>query len=71
MCKSVLVIDTPEICGNCSLLYYCHQHNTIIPYDSKPDSCPLKKLPEHELVWCDDNDWEQGFNACLDTILGE
>lgn len=69
MCKSVLVINTPDVCGNCDLLYHCHRHSAVTPYESKPNWCPLKKLPEHELVWNDTDDWERGFNACLDLIL--
>ena len=69
MSKSVLLVDTPSKCGECNLLYHCHKYESAIAMGSKPDWCPLKELPNHELVWCDDNDWERGFNACLDEIL--
>lgn len=69
MSKSVLVIDTPKCCAVCNLLYYCHKYDDVIDMWNKPDWCPLKELPEHELIWNDDDDWERGFNFCLDNIL--
>jgi hypothetical protein len=73
MSKSVLLVDTPEKCEDCKLLYHCHKYENVIIFNTKPDWCPLKELPEHELIWYEDadSDYERGFNACLDIILGE
>lgn len=57
MSKSVLIIDTPECCSNCSLMTdsydngYCSAHDDDyidIPdiTGGKPDWCPLRELPE-------------------------
>ena len=37
----------------------------------RPDWCPLKPMPEHHLVWHDDErgDYDKGYNSCLDELL--
>lgn len=83
MSKAILVIDMPQTCKECQIMfvddysYWCplaDEHACMYNHvrdNTKPDWCPLKELPEHELVWHNDNgsDYERGFNACLDMIL--
>ena len=46
MSKSVLVIDTPNNCGECKLLFYCHKYDDTFQMNSRPDWCPLKQASE-------------------------
>lgn len=73
MGKSILVMDTPQNCGECKLLYYCHKYDDIIQTDLIPDWCPLVEAPEEQMVWHEgsDSDWERGYNSCLRQIVGE
>lgn len=86
MSKSILVIDTPKCCRECPVCasyqesafspreYWCSpMDNRDAEPEGKPDWCPLKPAPEYELVWYDDekSDWERGYNACIDEILGD
>lgn len=84
--KAILIIDMPEKCADCKICasyaesafspreYWCtaYDNKDVKPYD-KPDWCPLKSVPEKQLVWYDDevSDWERGYNACLYDVLGE
>lgn len=66
--KAILVIDMPESCAECDLMWedeysvFCpcrHPNNTADIYDhvqsqTKPDWCPLKPVPEKEDVWDDE-----------------
>ena len=85
MSKSILVIDTPKCCRECPVCasyaesafspreYWCSpMDNRDAEPEDKPDWCPLKPVPEYELVWYDDekSDWERGYNDCIDEILG-
>ena len=81
--KAILVIDMPEGCYECPLaVETVHNYNAccitggrIMSY-GKFDSCPLKKLPEkydmdntpYNLDY--NEDYERGYNACIDEILG-
>lgn len=83
MSKAILVIDMPQTCKECKIMfedhysYWCpwlYARTDVYNYvrdNTKADWCPLKELPEHELVWHDDDgsNYERGFNACLDMIL--
>ena len=82
MKKAVLVIDMPNCCDECFALDdngdypFClitHEQRgyTFKTREQKMNKCPLNELPEHELIWYDDegSDYERGFNACLDMIL--
>lgn len=40
-----------------------------IDSEIKPDWCPLKPVPEKIIVFMDD--WADGYNACLEDILGD
>lgn len=58
MSKSILVIDTPDCCMNCDIMfhdeqsYWCpHKDAKADVFDyiktgTKPDWCPLKEIPE-------------------------
>ena len=85
MSKAILVLDRmPNACHECPLFnsgytdMCCKAMNnkTInypYPKDFRQNWCPLRSEPEHELIWSDNRiyDFELGFNACLDEILGE
>ena len=84
MSKSILVIDTPDSCRECTLCAeehmtyrdYCRITDDVIWTLDKPEWCPLKPLPEKynmDNVVCDrdyDGDYEYGYNACIDEIVG-
>lgn len=81
MNKSILVINTPESCNDCIMFdvfsiscTYAKRSISETKQNSKPDWCPLKEVPgkmnpKHYL----DDDAEpfcNGYNACIDEILG-
>lgn len=85
MDKAILVIDMPENCFDCPLcindeyglsLECCLQYKGYVDKKGKPNWCQLKKAPEkYDLVnvlytrdW--DGEYENGYNACVDEILG-
>lgn len=85
MNKSIIIIDTPESCSKCPLFhgYYsdmtCGANGFGINYPY-PDTfrqkwCPLKPVPEKSLIGKSDyfqwGDWEDGYNSCIDEILGD
>lgn len=85
MNKSILIIDTPESCSKCPFFngYYsdmtCRANGFGINYPY-PDTfrqkwCPLRPVPEKSLTGNSDylqwGDWEDGYNACIDEILGD
>lgn len=83
MSKSILVIDTPEGCGDCPLCgesfmtyrEYCRITATYIWTADKPTWCPLKPLPEKLSPTGYPNDdygdgYVNGYNECIDEILG-
>lgn len=80
--KAILVMDMPSGCINCKLYDYppsrCFVNGKFqnnISEDYKPDWCPLKPAPEKK----DENKIytmtqlyrAQGYNACIDEILGD
>lgn len=76
MNKAILVIDIPETCEKCVL----NSNNNGRPdcckilwkpvnYLTRREDCPLKPLPDKVKVFMDD--WADGYNACLEDILGE
>ena len=84
MAKAVLVMDMPKDCYGCQLgviadwtneLFCAGKDkavNNCIP-NKKPDGCPLKLMPEKMAVedrWFN-KDYAEGWNACIDKILGE
>ena len=74
MNKAILVIDMPESCYECCLnnYHFCDVTADAINTEYRPDWCPLKPVPEEQLVWYDDarSDWERGYNNCLLEIVG-
>ena len=84
MSKSILVIDTPENCDECRLMreHFDHGYGWIkecigsgiddcIVFKRKlEDYCPLKPMPEKEIVRGFDR-YEEGWNDCIDEILGK
>ena len=78
MSKSILVIDTPENCAVCRLKIglYCKENGNSIAkyfYNDKPNWCPLKPMPQSGNSLIDDckEYYTDGWNDCLDEILGE
>ena len=41
------------------------------PYKERPDECPLKPIPKKvKVMYGDDSqDWQKGYNSCLEEIL--
>ena len=87
MSKAILVMDMPDSCRTCDLrvigsVNFCTgadcrkiDQMKIINEDIKPDWCPLRELPEKSCTGKSDyyqwGDWEDGWNACIDDLLGE
>lgn len=78
MSKAILVIDMPESCDKCPLMFRHEEERCCMPegrnsFCKKPSWCPLKPAPEKAFVWHEDarSDWERGYNTCIDEILGE
>ena len=78
MSKAVLVIDTPEYCGQCpfydALFEMCrHKFKDIDNAKIRPIWCPLKPLPEEDNKEEYFNEWSRGYQAgwndCIDAIL--
>lgn len=83
MSKSVLVINTPEYCGQCpcydTLFEMCRYKykdidSAIVCARIKPDWCPLKPLPEEDnkeyvLEWS--RGYQGGWNDCISAITSE
>lgn len=83
MSKSVLVIDTPENCMQCPLFdgadeCIMQDDNTNFNADTIDElmqTCPLMDLPEKDMgtypVNTVDAGYAEGWNTCLDEIMGE
>lgn len=87
MQKAILVMDMPECCDECSLLNYSFDYPVCIisgetrgyafrTKERKMDKCPLKLVPEKRGYsghpYDDYGDgFADGYNECLDEILGE
>ena len=81
MGKAILVIDIPDSCDKCPLFHgfytdmTCGANNYGINYpypkDFRQKWCPLK--PVQKLIdinyGSDEQDWEKGYNSCLEDIL--
>ena len=83
MDKVILVIDMPSSCEECpvrsSIGYgrWCNGYDEhyIKNYPTKPNWCPLKELPEkmegyNSIKW-QWGEYEDGWNHCIDNILGD
>lgn len=82
MNKSVLVIDTPASCSECPLKRYSNLQMVCAPLnrDVEDVECPLKLMPQKKshkkFSWNAEsieitNDYEEGWNACIEEILNE
>ena len=80
MNKAILVIDMPDSCSKCPLFggFYSDMcckglNNRGIDYpypeNFRQKWCPLKELPTKVDVFIDD--WADGYNACLEEVLGQ
>lgn len=83
MNKAILVIDMPESCDKCQLMFRHEEERCCMPegrnsFSKKPSWCPLKPVPEkydieEEKKKPHDRDYtwefEGGYNACIDEIL--
>lgn len=81
--KAILVLDMPSSCMECTLCKnmsdncnYCMTTNKIIvDVESKTHWCPLKPMPEKQIIHCTDTPHHRfaknGYNACIDEILGD
>ena len=89
--KSVLVIDTPKNCSKCTLHAFYQECSSCTPEvwcpagndiedkyligEKRPDWCPLKPLPEKELVLEYEYDpylrgYDRGWNSAIERITG-
>lgn len=81
--KSILVIDTPKDCLYCPCFRARDESFnfddcklalrplTVDERDNKPNWCPLKPLPQKEDDLRYFDSYSEGWNDCLDKILGE
>ena len=69
--KAILVIDFPKDgCKSCFLDVYGH---CLANENMDSRVCPLRPMPErNEEVYEDllDAQWKDGYNTCLDRIMG-
>lgn len=72
MGKSILVIDTPNCCGECKMsgTGVCRKWNTK-DLRTFPKDCPLKKIPNKTKHpdSCDNGRYDKGWNDCIDKIF--
>ena len=81
--KAILVLDMPSSCDVCDFVdeRYCYCN---VPWFGKDvsdyvacrhEDCPLKELPHKQTIHCTDTPhhrWaKNGYNACIDEILGD
>lgn len=83
--KAILIVDMPKSCSECPLFnsdFYACQLVFAELYEEvrkgiRHENCPLKPLPKHVIdrnKFAIENkymNYQDGFNACLDEILGE
>lgn len=85
--KALLVMDMPDNCEECPLCdfgdYTCgvfailgKNYTYEVPNDGVADWCPLKPMPEKKIckyfsVGRQIRTWREGWNACIDKIMGE
>jgi len=80
--KSVLVVDTPSDCEECSLRYWgiagwsciCTRRLLEGPITEREEWCPLRPLPQKRInkdCLVIHEIWNEGWNDCLEEITGE
>lgn len=72
MKKSVLIIDTPDNCKECSR----SKCPSWVDDDARPKECPLRPLPDkrqcNEYTWNEYHaGFDQGVNYTISAITGE
>ena len=82
--KAILILEMPKYCEDCPCSFFdrwdiqlnliCAQTREYVNGSSKPNWCPLRKLPEkrhNDEILVNSDYWEcRGFNKCIDEILG-
>lgn len=87
MSKAILVMDMPDSCIECpcrtrnreevNICNCLYENNKLAVYNlmhERPDWCPLKPVPEKQIYYTFndyDNASMDGWNECIDVILGE
>ena len=82
MSKAILVIDMPSCCYRCFAFDDSGDYPTCMvtgecrgytfrSRELRMDKCPLKEAPSH--MWCfgEETDYMDGYNDCLNEILGQ
>ena len=81
--KAILVIDMPNNCEECNIIYFQgHGERSTCDSDDwskRPSWCPLRPLPlkyppmDSLVANCEPltNAYNEGWNDCLDKIIGE
>lgn len=74
--KAILVVDIPDDLKYEELycngeIRYTSEFNTGSVFLQEIYRGLLKPMPEKELIWNDNDDYQMGWNACIDEILGE
>ena len=85
--KAILVIDMPSSCEKCRLHSFVGKDCGVVcqatgttqsyedAYNGRPDWCPLKsmieKKDENKIYTMTQLYRAQGYNACIDEILGD
>lgn len=84
MSKGIIVVDIPSDCGCCilkDLVDYCINGKNVVEYsyrNNKPKWCPIKEIPArleelkspHNMSDYKQKGFSEGWNACLDKLLG-
>jgi hypothetical protein len=81
MNKAILVIDMPSCCYKCFALDDSGDYPVCIltgeqrgynfrSRERKMDRCPLREVPSHLLCFGEETDYIEGYNDCLNEILG-
>ena len=70
MSKAILVIDMPESCDKCPLMFRHEEERCCMPegrnsFTTKPSWCPLKPMPEK----IDIPDWDNSIKAESDNAF--
>jgi len=68
--KAILVIDMPSNCKDCNKLVRKGCLKGDYRKEQRPKVCPLKPLPQ-KIEGYIDYEYGDGWNACIDEILGE
>ena len=75
MAKAILIMDIPSNCFRCRLSELAHCKITKMCHigDNRPAWCPLREVPQKKDTTyhpCRNPYVTEGYNACIDEILG-